>query len=144
MKMKHPLQHHFGEVTEIFHYIYEVCERSGIYIDWSGTTQTVQLYKSKESYLCGEKYIGAIQYEGSNQFQKRIPSLVSLHFRRANLSYIFRYLLENIKEFRKDTNKEPFINPDAESISFKFTSLSEEAVNVINKIEDVFKVANRV
>lgn len=50
MTAKHPLHYHFGEVTELFHYIYEVCETAGIYIDWSGTAQTVQLYRSKESF----------------------------------------------------------------------------------------------
>ncbi|PAK46836.1 hypothetical protein [Priestia megaterium] len=144
MRAKHPLHYHFGEVTELFHYIYEVCETAGIYIDWSGTAQTVQLYRSKESFLSGERYIGAIQYEGSNQFQKRWPSTVSLRFRRANLSFILKYCLEQIEDYRKDTNKEPFINPNAESIAFKFTSLTDETKQVISKIKEVLCIANYV
>ncbi|KSU89422.1 hypothetical protein ABEP17_04200 [Priestia flexa] len=141
MGVKHPLQHHFGEVTEIFHYIHDLCESAGLYIDWHGTTQTVQLYRNKESREAGDRYIGAIQYEGSNELQKRTPSTVSLRFRRSNLTSPFKYLLENITAFRKDTNKEPFVNAEAESIAFKFTALDEEAMETLRQIEDVLKMA---
>lgn len=136
--MKTPLDKYHFEVSPIFHYIKEQAE-GAVFFHYDNAKETLQFYRNEGSYKNGERYIGAIQYEGSNNYIKREPHLVSFRFKRANLPNELKLQLEEIKEFRRDKNTGPAINLKAESIAFKFEELSEEARQTIKNIIWVLK-----
>lgn len=138
------MQSHLGQyslkVTPLFDHIKKQAQQSGVYLYYNNSKETLQLFKSEESFNCGDKYIGAIQYEGSNDYAKREPHLVSFRFKRANLPHELKQALEGITSFRRDKNSGASVNLDAESIAFKFQSLAEEGVEkTIAEIVDVLR-----
>ena len=74
-----------------------------------------------------------------SDYLKREPHIVNFRFKRANLPSEIKLQLEEIKEFRRDKNTGPAINPEVESIAFKFERLSAEERKTINKIISVLK-----
>jgi hypothetical protein len=68
--MTNPLNYNFGLITETFKEIHNQSISSNLFVHWNGTSQTLQLFLNKESYQDNQKYIGAIQYEGSNNLMK--------------------------------------------------------------------------
>ncbi len=113
---------------------------TGCYIQHDQAKETLQLFLNNESFTNGERYIGAIQYEGSNHYEKREPHMVSWRFKRENLPSELKQRLEAIGTFRRDKNTGPAINPDAESIAFKFEELNELAKETILKIGEVLRI----
>ncbi|AZB44650.1 hypothetical protein CEF21_21460 [Bacillus sp. FJAT-42376] len=111
---------------ELFHYIYEQSS-AFLFVTCSNAKETLQTLRSKEAFLNGEKYWGAIQYEQKG-------TLVSFRFKRQNIPSELRMNLEEIKEFRRDKNEGPEINPKAESIAFKFSELDSKSKPVIQEI----------
>ncbi|WP_102345907.1 hypothetical protein [Bacillus sp. Marseille-P3661] len=137
--MKNPLELNFGLVSEVFKYIHEQALSSGLYVHLTGNYQTLQLFRDQRAFDGGEKYIGAIQFEGSNNFDVKPPSIVSLRFKRSNLSKNLLEELESITDYRKDKNSGPNINTSAESIAFKFESLDYKAKETIGRIGGIVK-----
>lgn len=131
-----PLEHSFM-VTPIFNFVKEQVERVGGYIHHDNGKETLQIYLSKKSFDEGDRYIGAIQYEGSNDYNKKEPHLVSWRFKRENLPCDLKQELEVITPFRKDKNTGTAINLQAESIAFKFEDLNENAKKAIQEIAEV-------
>jgi len=136
--MKTPLDNYRFEVTPIFDYIKGQVEIV-VYLHYNQAKETMQLFLSEESFNQGDRYIGAIQYEGSNNYEEREPHLVSLRFKRSNLPEVLKNRLEEITEYRRDKNTGPAINPEAESIAFKFEVLNNEVKDTIEKIINVFR-----
>lgn len=85
-------------------------------------------------------YLGALQYEGSNNFELKEPYIVNLRFKRAHLLQELKEALENITTFRKDKNDGPEINLSAESIAFKFKTLNPEVEETIDEIVDALSL----
>lgn len=141
--MKEMLKEYSFNVTPIFNYIKEQAEQGGLHLHSDNSKQTVQLFLNKESFQNNEKYIGAIQYEGSNDFVKKEPHLVSWRFKRSNISNELRRDLEKITSLRRDKNMGPGVNPSAESISFKFESLNETTKETIANIMKVLKISSK-
>lgn len=127
------------KVTPIFDYIKEQAEQAGLHIHYDNGKETYQLFLNKESYKNKEKYIGAIQYEGSNNYKNREPHLVNWRFKRSNISNELKQELESITSYRRDKNIGPEINPYAESISFKFEFLNEASKETIEEIIKVLR-----
>ncbi len=136
--MNTPLDNYNFAVSPIFNFIKKEAEEA-VFLYYDTAKETLQFFRSEESYKTGERYIGAIQYEGSNDYSKREPHIVSLRFKRTNLPIELKQQLEEIMEFRRDKNTGPAINPNAESIAFKFEQLSAEARQTINNIMCVLK-----
>ncbi|MDF0728925.1 hypothetical protein PY093_20135 [Cytobacillus sp. S13-E01] len=136
--MKTPLDNYNFAVSPIFNFIKDQAEEA-VFLHYDIAKETLQLFRSEESYKNGDRYIRAIQYEGSNDYVKREPHVVSIRFKRANLPSELKQKLEDIKEFRRDKNTGPAINPQSESIAFKFERLSTEARETINNIIRVLK-----
>lgn len=137
--MKESLVEYTFKVTPIFDYIKEQAEQAGLHIHYDNGKETLQLFLNKESYKNKERYIGAIQYEGSNDYNNREPHLVSWRFKRSNISNELKQELESITSFRRDKNIGPGVNPSTESISFKFEFLNEAAKETIEKIVKVLR-----
>ena len=127
------------KVTPIFNYIQEQAELAGLYIHYEKAKETVQLFLNRQTFEKGEKYIGAIQYEGSNDYANKEPHLVSWRFKRSNLLPELKTDLEEITNFRKDKNIGPVINPEAESIAFKFEHLDKEVEKIVNRIVKILQ-----
>lgn len=139
MYMSNPVNYDFGPISKVYALILKQSRESDLYVHWTGTWQTMQLYLNEESFNNKEKYIGAIQYEGSNNYKEKLPHIVSWRFKRVNLNAVLRDALEEITEFRMDKNKKPYINPSSESIAFKFTNFGSKEKLAIEKIGDVIK-----
>lgn len=131
--MRRPLLYNFA-VTSVFSYIRKQCEEVGLYVHYEESKETLQLFLNQYSYSSGEKYIGAIQYEGSNDYQVREPHIVSFRFKRINLPIELRGNLESLSSFRRDKNSGSAMNPKDESIAFKFEELNEESKEAISLI----------
>jgi hypothetical protein len=134
MEPINPLNYDFGTLTRVYKMIHNQAVNAGLYIHWNGTSQTLQLFVYEASYNNKEKYIGAIQYEGSNHFAKKAPTIVSWRFKRANIHSYLIEALEEITDYMQDKNKGPNVDPSAESISFKFSSFNDEVEETILKI----------
>jgi len=128
------------KVTPVFNYIIEQTEQAGLHINhFNNAKQSLQLFRNKESYEKNELYIGAIQYEGSSNFEEKEPHLVSWRFKRANISSELKQELESITSFRRDKNTGPAVNPKAESIAFKFENLNEQARETMKDIVKILR-----
>ena len=125
-------------MSHIFSYIKELAE-AVVFLHCGTEKETLKFFMSKESYKKGDNYIGAIQYEGSNDYLNREPLIVSIQFKRANLPTELKHQLEKITDFRHDKNIGPAINPKAESIAFKFEHLNDEERQTITNIVGVLK-----
>lgn len=132
--MKELIEEYSFKVTPIFDYIKVQTEQAGLYIHYGKSKETLQFFLSKESFIKNEKYIGAIQYEGSNDYAKKEPHLVSWRFKRANISNELKQDLESILSFRRDKNIGPKVNSSTESISFKFEYWTESIKETIEEI----------
>lgn len=111
--MLHPSEVEAGEVTEIFKYISRTLLKVGFEFTSEGT------YQTKQIFLRGvEKPIGAIQYEGSNDFSKKLPTTVSLRFNRSNIPDEWNEQLE--------TEHPPHRKILKTVITHKFSSFDEE------------------
>jgi hypothetical protein len=142
MEPINPLNDDFGCLTRVFKMIHNQAVTAGLYIHWNGTSQTLQLFHNEASYNNKEKYIGAIQYEGSNDFTKKAPTTVSWRFKRGNIQTYLREALEEITDYRQDKNIGPNVDPSAESISFKFSSFNDEVEETILKVGKTIESIN--
>ncbi|HWL22471.1 MAG TPA: hypothetical protein VNR38_01735 [Ureibacillus sp.] len=124
------------QITPLFQYILEKAREAGLYPHYAKGKQTIQLFLDHDLLEDRAIRVGAIQYEGSNSEQKE-PHLVNWRFERRLLPSDLRDALESITSFRKDTNAGPDINPNAQSIAFKFEELNEQTKNAIQDIVDV-------
>lgn len=88
--MMHPNEVNAGEVTEIFNYVSRTLLKVGFEIRSEGTYQTKQIYLNGIT-----RPIGAVQYEGSNDFEKKLPTTVNLRFNRVNIPEQWKVQLEN-------------------------------------------------
>lgn len=79
------MQHTFGDISEIFKVIMGISTDLGFFLYSDEAKQTIQIYESKEAFEKKEKYLGAIQYEGSNDFEVKAPHIVSWRFKRLNI-----------------------------------------------------------
>lgn len=125
------------KVTPLFRYIQRQAEAAGLHVHWANAKETLQIFENEESLRLGKRYIGAIQYEGSNKHLKKEPDKVSLRFKRSNLTDYLRANLEKVTTFRRDKNIGPAINTSAESIAFKFHRLEEDEEETIKEIFSV-------
>jgi len=132
------LEYRFA-ITPIFHFIAIKSMEAGLYLCDGHAKQTVQLLMRDSAFENGKKRIGAIQYEGSNDYTEKEPCMVSWRFERALLPDGLKQELEAITAFRRDHNKGPAINPSAQSIAFKFDELTDAAKETIEAITAVLK-----
>ncbi len=131
----------FGNISLVFRNICDRMKNIGLYVhcqtnaDGSVKTwQTVQFYSGKS---LSDKPLGAVQYEGSNDYAKKRPHIVNWRFYRNNLPTEWKSKLEQIdNEYRMDTNDGPRMNPEAQSIAFKFTVADERSDRFIDAIID--------
>lgn len=132
--MAHPLTYDFGEVSNLFKFIYEGTKRAGMYVGWKDTKQTVQLYFNEEDGEKSKNQIGAIKYEGSNDFTKRIPHSVSLRFITQNIPK------KLIRDLYSILGEKDIINVEKEdAIIFKFNQDTPENRVKIKKILQVLR-----
>ena len=124
-------------ITPLFQFIAERSEEAGLEVMDGGYEQTVQLFIKNP--VTDVKRIGAIQYEGSNDFGKKEPDIVSWRFERNLIPVALKNDLEMITTFRKDKNNGPSVNPEAQSIVFKFQELTEETRSAVDTIVSVLK-----
>jgi len=111
--MIHPNVVEAVEVTELFKYISRTLLKVGFELRSEGT------YQTKQVFMDGiEKPIGAIQYEGSKDFEKKPPSVVNLRFNRLNIPESWKEQLEN--------EYPPYRKILKTVITHKFTSFDEE------------------
>ena len=137
--MNFPIESYSFQITPIFRHIQLSVEVAGAYLHQGDTKETLQFYSSETAFRQGEPYFGAIQYEGSNDYDKKEPSLVSWRFKRANLPGELKQELEIIEAFRKDTNSGPPTDPEAESIAFKFDRFNLAAKATIKEIRNALE-----
>lgn len=138
--MKDSLLKYSFKITPVFDYIQEQADQAGLYIIHNNDAKrSLQLFMNKESFETGEYYIGAIQYEGSKDYKKKEPNLVSWRFKRSNIPNGLKQKLELITSFRRDKNDGPAINPESESIAFKFSCLNEETKETMSEIANILK-----
>ncbi|WKA57303.1 hypothetical protein QWY16_12420 [Planococcus shenhongbingii] len=122
------------ELAGLYEYIRSRLSAVGLWIHNENAKETLQFFKNEKSFLLRERYLGAIQYEGSADFSKKEPHTVSFRFKRSNLTDALKNDLEKIITFRCDKNKGPSINPLSESIAFKFKQLGENEKSTIDEI----------
>lgn len=132
--MAHPLTYDFGEVSNLFKFIYDCTKRSGVYVGWKDTKQTIQLYFNEEDGKIGKNQIGAIKYEGSNDFSKSPPHSVSLRFITQNIPK------KLIRDLYIILGEKAIINVEKEeAIIFKFNQDTPENRVKIKKILRVLR-----
>ncbi|WJQ06887.1 hypothetical protein QT235_17170 [Geobacillus stearothermophilus] len=136
-KMK-VLEYRFA-IAPIFHFIANKSMEAGLHLCDGHAKQTVQLFMNDAASEKGKKRIGAIQYEGSNDYTAKEPCIVSWRFERALLPDGLKQDLEAITAFRRDQNEGTAINPNAQSIAFKFEALTDAAKETIEAITAVLK-----
>ncbi|WP_233204975.1 hypothetical protein [Geobacillus sp. WSUCF-018B] len=136
-KMK-VLEYRFA-TAPLFHFIASKSMEAGLHVCDGRGKQTVQLFMNDAASEKGKKRIGAIQYEGSNDYAMKEPYIVSWRFERALLPDGLKRDLEAITAFRRDRNVGPSINPNAQSIAFKFEALTDGAKETIEAITAVLK-----
>ncbi|MGZ0087169.1 hypothetical protein ACWNXI_16805 [Caldibacillus thermoamylovorans] len=132
------LEHRFA-VSPIFHLLASKSMEAGLHVCDGHAKQTVQLFMNDAASEKGKKRIGAIQYEGSNDYAMKKPYIVSWRFERALLPDGLKQDLEAITAFRRDRNAGPSINPNAQSIAFKFEALTDAAKETIEAITAVLQ-----
>ncbi|RNB92523.1 hypothetical protein EDM56_02175 [Brevibacillus fluminis] len=150
--MEHPRVLDFGKVSVIFKEICNEIENNGFHIECQmgdngkiKTWQTVQVYMKEEDHfrIYGQLNhkrlaIGAVQYEGSNDYSVKPPHTVNWRFYRDNLPDKWKERLEQIdNDFRKDKNSGPPINPKATSIAFKFIENDERSKQFILQLSNI-------
>ena len=140
LSMNDELLKYSFKVTPVFDYIQEQAEQAGLFIIHNhDAKRSLQLFMNKKSFENRDYYIGAIQYEGSKDYEKKEPNLVSWRFKRSNIPNELRQKLELITSFRRDKNDGPAVNPESESIAFKFSGLNEEAKKTMSEIVNTLK-----
>ncbi|MGZ0087182.1 hypothetical protein ACWNXI_16880 [Caldibacillus thermoamylovorans] len=112
------LEYRFA-LTPVFHFIAAKSTEAGLYLCDGYAKQIVQLWMKDPTVENGKRRIGAIQYEGSNDYTAKEPSMVSWRFERALLPDGLKQELGAMTAFRRDQNEGPSINPRAQSIAFK-------------------------
>lgn len=119
--MTHPDHLEAGEVTDIYKYISNKLIGLGFELRSEGT------YQAKQIFLNGiANPVGAIQYEGSNDFEKKLPFILSLRFNRANVPEQWKVQLEkDDKRYRKILKT---------VITHKFKSFNEETKSYIDDL----------
>lgn len=126
------------EITPLFNFIANKSMEAGLLVYRDNTEQTVQLFM-KDKITGEKKRIGAIQYEGSKDYTKKEPYIINWRFERGLLTNELRQDLEAITSFRRDKNEGPPINPNAQSIAFKFRQLTDAEKETIEEIVAVLK-----
>lgn len=120
-RMLHPDDVQAGEITRVYQYIAEKVIELGLQLRCEGTYQTKQIYVEGV-----DKPMGAIQYEGSNNFEEKLPDTVSLRFNRLNIPERWKvYLEEGTAPYKKVLKT---------VITYKFTSLTAESYNDIDEL----------
>lgn len=137
--MNFPVESYSFTVTPIFRHIRLSAEVAGAYLHQGNAKETLQFYSSEQAFQEGKPYWGAIQYEGSNDYEKKEPSRVSWRFKRANLPEELKQELEVIEAFRQDTNAGAPTDPNSESIAFKFDSFNLAAKATIKEIRNALE-----
>ncbi|AMX85162.1 hypothetical protein GS3922_00400 [Geobacillus subterraneus] len=132
------LEYRFA-ITPVFHFIAAKSMEAGLYLCGGYAKQTVQLWLKDPTVENGKRRIGAIQYEGSNDYTVKEPSMVSWRFERALLPDGLKQELEATSAFRRDRNDGPPVNPSAQSIAFKFETLTDAAKETIERIAAVLQ-----
>lgn len=110
-----------GEITSIYRYICKKIHEAGLEMICEGTYQTKQIF-----WKGNTNAIGALQYEGSNNFEKQLPSIVNLRFNRNNLPEQLKKLLEQ--------DSPPYRRILKTMITHKFTENDEQTLNYIDKL----------
>ncbi|MFS0576614.1 hypothetical protein AB1K83_13330 [Sporosarcina sp. 179-K 3D1 HS] len=137
--MNFPVESYSFAITPIFRHIRLSTEVAGAYLHQRDAKETLQFYSSEKAFQEGQPYWGAIQYEGSNDYGEKEPSLVSWRFKRANLPEELRQELEAIEAFRQDTNSGASMDPQAESIAFKFGKFDLAAKATMKEIRNALE-----
>jgi len=127
----HPLKYEFGEISELFHFIFRETKNAGFWIGWRKTKQTLQIYFTDKDEESGRNQVGAIQYEGSNDFHKKAPDTISWRFNKKNLP---KSLLSNIFMIH---SKEIYENDDY--IIYKYKSDTANARTEIKAISKALR-----
>jgi uncharacterized coiled-coil DUF342 family protein len=123
-------------VTHIFRYLQDRSLEAGLFLHYDDAKETIQLFLKEDNDV---KRIGAIQYEGSNDYEVKEPHIVSWRFERETLINELKEDLEQITSYRRDKNTGPAVNPEAQSIAFKLEELNDEAKITIDHIVKVFR-----
>ncbi|MCX8046569.1 MAG: hypothetical protein N3A70_06795 [Anoxybacillus gonensis] len=126
-------------ITPLFNFIVKKSTEAGLHVHCENTKQTLQLFMSDAFVKGGRKRVGAVQYEGCNNYAIKEPHIVSWRFYRALLPSELKEDLEKITSFRRDKNTGPRVNPQAQSIVFKFEALTDDAKEAIEQIASVLK-----
>ncbi|WP_456276553.1 hypothetical protein [Bacillus sp. AK128] len=127
---------HVFNITPIFRYIQDRSLEAGLFLRYDEAKETIQLFLKEENEV---KRIGAIQYEGSNDYENREPHIVGWRFERDLLLHELKQDLERITSYRRDKNTGPAVNPEAQSIAFKFEELDESMKEAVDRIVKVIK-----
>ncbi|MCL7749210.1 hypothetical protein [Halalkalibacter alkaliphilus] len=135
----HPLSYDFGEVSALFKFIYRETERAGFHIGWKNTKQTVQFYLRKEDGESYDNQIGAIQYEGSNDFSKKAPTTVSWRFIIKNMPDT---LIRDLSSVLSEEQAFLLVNKSKDVIAFRFQDLEARTKGSITEISEVLSINN--
>ncbi|GAE27773.1 hypothetical protein JCM9140_3932 [Halalkalibacter wakoensis JCM 9140] len=134
----HPYHYDFGEVTTLFKFICRSMERAGFHIGWRNTKQTVQIYLRKEDGEKFENQIGAIQYEGSNDFDKKAPSTITLRFIIKNMPDM---LVQELSSLLPKQQADLLLNRQKDIVSFRFYQLDAETKQKMNRISETISLS---
>lgn len=132
----HPLAYNFGEISNLFQFVCEETQRAGLYVGWRNTKQTVQIYLRKEDGEIYQNQVGAIQYEGSNDFAKKPPHTVSWRFIIHNMP---KKLIRDLSTILSDEKAYMLFNEQEDHIVFKFKQDTAEARMKIKKINQALR-----
>ncbi|MBM7704407.1 hypothetical protein [Metabacillus iocasae] len=128
---KHPYHYQFGEVTDLFHAICNETQQAGMYIDWKNTKQTVQIFLHEDDARRNVNQIGAIQYEGSNDFGRKAPTTVSWRF---NLAQLPSGLKRDLEAIGGQSSLASYLEITTNYVTFKFKEETLETHEAIKKI----------
>jgi len=127
----HPDQIDTGELTEIYKYISYKLVNLGFELRSEGTYQTKQIYLDGTT-----NPVGAIQYEGSNDFEKKLPTIVNLRFNRKNIPNQWKEWIE--KEDRQHRQILKIV------VTHKFEKFDNQTKNYIDDLCDSLKSSEKI
>ncbi|HWL23813.1 MAG TPA: hypothetical protein VNR38_08695 [Ureibacillus sp.] len=132
----HPLAYDFGGISNLFQFVCEETQRAGLYVGWRNTKQTVQIYLREEDGESYQNQVGAIQYEGSNDFAKKPPHTVSWRFIIHNMP---KKLVRDLSTILSSEQASMLFNEREDHIVFKFKQDTVEARMKIKKINQALR-----